>query len=385
MLLVLPQLLLALVGAKAPRPPQLRLLASSQLGMDLPGGAASFEGGTLLRTDDSALHLFTTDTSHGLNTSLVYYHASPHSNQFAFVRQLVCCSTGRPDGLPRASLWAPMPVYDEQLGSWRLYYVSYRSAEPTNPTGWFTNASGWWFNYDGRIEGAVSTVPGRAGIGGPYKDAGVVLQPDAASQPWEGMQGTDSLSPPFLLPDNRTWAAFYGSAQTQRAGVSPHALAWYTGLATATSLGRQWVRRKPSSLVDFNGGFSENPIVSWLSPAAVSRAGGGSRGLYIAVFDDLNQQTRGFGLSWSEDGLDWRRPAAIVNVSGGARTPLGSIVEGDGTVSVYYTAYVPAGTPSCHPTNQEGEHSAAPAPAPAPCERVFHGRFELTFEPCRSL
>ena len=382
MLLVLPQLLLALVGAKAPRPPQLRLLASSQLGMDLPGGAASFEGGTLLRTDDSALHLFTTDTSHGLNTSLVYYRAKPpRSKMFSFVRQLVCCSTGRADGLPRASLWAPMPAYDEQLGSWRLYYVSYRSVQPTNATSWFTNASGWWFNYDGRIEGAVSIVPGRDGIGGPYKDTGVVLQPDVGSQPWEGLQGTDSLSPPFLLPDNKTWAAFYGSAQTQRAGVSPHNLGWYNGLATAPSLGGQWVRRTPS-LVDFNSGFSENPIVSWLSPSAISLAGGGSRGgIYIALFDDLNQQSRGFGMSWSDDGLDWARPADIVNVSGGARTPLASMTEEDGTVSVYYTAYVPAGTSSCHPIVDVYSVVAPPLAPPPACERVFHGQFQLTFEP----
>jgi hypothetical protein len=376
--------LLALLrtGSAAPPQPRLRLLESSQLAIEAQADSSgvSFEGGTLLRTDDSSLHLFTTDTSRGLNTSLVYYRANPHSNQFSFVRQLICCSTGRPDGLPRASLWAPMPAYDEQLGSWRLYYVSYRSVEPANASGWFTNASGWWFNYDGRVEGAVSTVPGKAGIGGPYNDTGVVLQPDAGTQPWEGLQGTDSLSPPFLLLDNRTFAVFYGSAQTQRAGVSPHHLLWYNGLATASSLGGPWVRRKPSALVDFNGGFSENPIVSWLSPVAVRRAGGGSHGLYIAVFDDLNQQSRGFGLSWSDDGLDWARPAAIVNVSGGARTPLAAMAEDDGTVSVYYTAYVPAGTASCHPRGAADDDDVASSTVPAPCERVFHGRFELTFE-----
>ena len=92
------------------------------------------------------------------------------------------------------------------------------------------------------------------------------------------MQGTDSLSPPFLLPDNATWAAFYGSAQTQRAGTSPHDLGWYNGLVTAGSLGGQWVRRLPTALVDLNGGFSENPIVCRLPEALVYRAGGGRRG-----------------------------------------------------------------------------------------------------------
>ena len=95
-MLPLPALLAA--ARAAALQPRLRLLSASPLDFVLPaGGSASFEGGTVLR-DDAGLHLFTTDTSRGLNTSLVYYRARPRSERFAFIRQLVCCSTGRADG-----------------------------------------------------------------------------------------------------------------------------------------------------------------------------------------------------------------------------------------------------------------------------------------------
>lgn len=54
------------------------------------------------------------------------------------------------------------------------------------------------------------------------------------SQSWEGLQGTDSISPPYLLKDNKTWAAFYGSAQTQNAAKMPHNMSWYNGIVTTT-------------------------------------------------------------------------------------------------------------------------------------------------------
>ena len=169
----------------------------------------------LCRTE-SGLHLFTTDTAMGIvNTSLVYYHSPDVPNgTFTFVRQVACCSEGPMTG-HRASLWAPMPVYDEPAEIWRLFYVQYSSSIPAS------NSSGWFYNYDGQIASAVSATKGRGGIGGPYTMPGagepaVVLKPGADSQSWEGLQGTDSISPPYLLPDNKTWAAFYGSAQTEK-------------------------------------------------------------------------------------------------------------------------------------------------------------------------
>jgi hypothetical protein len=246
-----------------------------------------------------------------------------------------------------------MPSWDSNQQRYRLFYVEYKAGP--------SNASGWYWNYHGQIVSAISTVAGQAGIGGPYKDLGVVLQPDVESQSWEGLQGTDSISPPYLLPDNKTWAAFYGSAQTQHAGTTPHNLSWYNGLVTTSQLGGEFVRQRPSSLVDFNGGFSENPIVTYL-PA---------KGLYIAVFDALDAEWEGFGVSWSIDGLSWDTPAAIVRVPGGARTPLAAMLEPGGsgsTMSVFYTAYTKVPVPG-----SPGNTSVK--------ERVFHGIFNMQQQP----
>ena len=90
-----------------------------------------------------------------------------------------------------------------------------------------------------------------------------------------------------------------------------------------------------------------------------------ARQLYVAVFDSLkhdpdggrSQQFRGFGVTWSDDGLNWT-PATIVDVGGlGARTPLRLMEEPDGTVSVYYTI--------------------CPCGKPIP-ERVWRATFQLT-------
>jgi hypothetical protein len=97
----------------------------------------------------------------------------------------------------KAAVWAPMPFYDEASKRWNMYYVAYRS-KPNDD-------GGWYVNYDGRIIRAISQTPGPAGLKGPWKDAGIALEPDwepwkeKRSQPWEGLQGTDSMSPPYAV------------------------------------------------------------------------------------------------------------------------------------------------------------------------------------------
>ena len=324
--------------------PTLSFVSSSPLSMELPSNKTSYEGGTVIRTA-SGLHLFTTDTSHGIvNTSLVYYHSSATGNNstFKYVRQVVCCSEGVLTG-HRASLWAPMPVFDADADLWRLFHVQYSSSVPAS------NSSGWFYNYDGQIASAVSTVKGKDGIGGPYITSSdgpaVVLGPDADSQSWEGLQGTDSISPPFLLRDNETWAAYYGSAQTEKI-PRPHGI-WWNGLVTTKKLGDRFVRRLPSAKVDLNGGGSENPVVTYLP----------QHSLYIALFDDLFAEAKGFGFSFSADGLTWETPAAVVAVPGGTRTPMALMLEDDGSLSVFYSNYGVGGGP----------------------ERIFHAKFELKF------
>jgi len=73
---------------------------------------------------------------------------------------------------PRASFWSPLPAYDDVAKRWNLFYVAYK-AEPNTP-------QQFRMNEEGRIWRAVSTKPGMEGIGGPYRDAGIVLEPGPA-------------------------------------------------------------------------------------------------------------------------------------------------------------------------------------------------------------
>ena len=224
----------------------------------------------------------------------------------------------------KASVWAPMPFYDETAGVWNCHYVAYRS-KPSDATGWYTN-------YDGRILRAISQTPGPDGIGGPWKDVGIALEPDwepwkqNRSQPWEGLQGTDSISPPYQAGGK--WLAFYGSAQTQ-SKPNPAFEKWSVGLAEASAPTGPWkrcIQGNPASL----GDFAENPIVTRLA-----------NGSYVAVFEAGLP-----GYAWSPDGMHWSRPEKIsfpgsmpLWWEGGTRTPLGCVPEPDGTYTIFFMGH----------------------------------------------
>ena len=221
----------------------------------------------------------------------------------------------------KASIWAPMPFYDEKAAAWNCYYVAYRS-KPNDRTGWFNN-------YDGRIIRAVSQTPGADGVGGPWKDVGIALEPDwepwkqARSQPWEGLQGTDSMSPPFEAGSK--WLAFYGSAQTQNKPIKN----WNVGLAESASPTGPWKRCEKGNPMPF-GDFAENPIVTRLP-----------NGSYLAVFDAGLP-----GYASSPDGMHWSRSERLripetmpVWWEGGTRTPLGCIPESDGAYSIFFMGH----------------------------------------------
>lgn len=84
-------------------------------------------------------------------------------------------------------------------------------------------------NHEGRIWRAISTKRGAAGVGGPYRDVGVVLEPGPDSEPWEGLQGTDSFFP-YRVGDG--WYALYGSANTEKLPIEH----WRVGVAASRSL-----------------------------------------------------------------------------------------------------------------------------------------------------
>jgi hypothetical protein len=218
---------------------------------------------------------------------------------------------------PRASFWSPLPVYDESDRRWNLFYVAYH-AEPNTP-------QRFRMNEKGRIWRAVSQTRGIDGVGGPYRDVNIVMQPDDTSQSWEGLQGTDSF---FPYKAGNAWLALYGSANTESIPIQH----WRVGLASAPAIGGPWVRRKGPSL-PIEPTFIENPIVEKLPD-----------GSYAAVYDNTTDPDA-IGFTWSNDGREWSAgQSLVIQPSKGkwapeVRTPLGLVAEGDGTYTVFYTGF----------------------------------------------
>lgn len=217
---------------------------------------------------------------------------------------------------PRAALWSPLPVFDDQAGRWNLFYVAYRSAPGTG--GQFL------LNHKGEIWRAVSDKPGPDGIGGPYKDIGVIMRPGPDSGPWEGLQGTDSFFPYRV---GRLWYALYGSARTEKVPIEH----WLVGMASAPAIGGPW-NRLSSSPAPIEKVFIENPIVEPLP-----------QGGYLCVYD--SQGADMIGYAYSADGIHWNPGKRLViqpragQWSKDVRTPLGLVAEGGGIYSVYYTGF----------------------------------------------
>ena len=279
------------------------------------------EGGVVLKLG-STCHLFTTELRgrEWVNTRIAHWTSE---NRLNWKRHsTVFESSGDFTGKDvRASLWAMPLAYDESARCWNLFYVAYRS-EPNNDTGWY-------INHDGRVFRAVSQVEGHNGLAGPYKDVGVVLQPGPQSQPWEGLQGSDSF---HIYRVGNRWMAFYGSAQTQLVPKPNPAFAkWGVGLAEAEVIGGPWKRRPEGNPVFAN---AENPVVTRLAS-----------GRYVAIFDALCDKPLFIGYADSPDGIRWSHPAYLeLRQNKGfwareIRTPLGLIGESDGSFSLFYTGY----------------------------------------------
>lgn len=218
-------------------------------------------------------------------------------------------TTGQPrskTGLPYASVWGPVVVFDRQENRWNLFYTAYDSGGAVG----------------GRIWRAVSTVVGQAGIGGPYADKDIVLQPGAGSQKWEGLQGVDSF---FPYKVGRRWLALYGSSRI------PKTLTWQVGLATAPDLSGPWKRVSKGNPLPIGPILLENPIVTRID------------GLYVAVYDmdvigvtgkTYKRDMHNIGFTYSRDGFHWAAGRRIAVQPDGKphwctcmRTPLGLVPE----------------------------------------------------------
>ena len=277
-----------------------------------------FEGGSVVKVD-GVYHLFVAEMAGDpfcVKMRLTHW-TSPNGIEWKRASTIKETS-GEPrvkTGLPYESVWAPMPIFNEADLRWELFYVTYDSG----------GASG------GRIWRATSTVQGRAGIAGPYKDSGIILQPDAESQKWEGGQGTDSFFP-YRVKDR--WFAFYGSHYGKPG--------WPVGLAEAPALAGPWKRCANGNPLSFEPVFIENPIVTRIGD------------LYVAVYDSdivnspdfhYHKESHSVGYSTSADGIHWStggriivQPPGPANWSVDIRTPLGLVDEGNDTFTLFYTA-----------------------------------------------
>lgn len=300
---------------------------------DHPGSQGiklGLEGGCVLKIEGS-YHLFTAEMVENpwWKKMRLGHWTSPDRVNWARVDTIMESSGDFTGTDLKANVWAPMPFYDEKAGVWNCYYIAYR-AKPNDSTGWN-------LGYDGRVIRAVSQTPGPGGFGGPWRDVGIALEPawepwkQNRSQPWEGLQGTDSMSPPYRVGNK--WLAFYGSAQTQ-SNPNRAFKKWSVGLAEAPAPTGPWKRCDGGNPMPF-GNFAENPIVMSLPD-----------GSYLLVCDGGETGTAWSSrFAWSPDGVHWSRSEEIPIPSsmevwwkGYTRTPLGCIPEPDGTYTMFFMA-----------------------------------------------
>jgi hypothetical protein len=292
--------------------------------LDLAGNKYGFEGGCFVK-EAGVYHAFMAEIAGDpFNCRMRLAHwSSADLRSWRRVGTLYETDGSITPGDPRFSLWSPMVVFNESEDRWNLFYVAYTPGEG-KIQGLHTN---------GRIWRAVSTVAGRGGIGGPFRDVGVVLQPDADSEPWEGQQATDSFYP---WPVGNEWYSFYGGHNYEPVGP------WPVGLVKAPALAGPWKRCPELNPSPIEPVFVENPIVTLV-------------GLhYVAIYDNCAPgdtyiaEARHVGYSVSADGIHWPKggnlavqpPEGPAQWSEDIRTPLGLVAEPDGTFTMLYTGKV---------------------------------------------
>ena len=281
------------------------------------GNKYGFEGGRVIKLKGT-YHLFTSEMvgdPHWVKMKLAHWVSSDrlHWTRESTLAESSGDFTGKDQ---RAALWSPLPVFDPGANRWNLFYVAYQAAPDTSKE--------WLTNHEGRIWRAVSNRAGIEGIGGPYTDAGVILQRGRDSDTWEGLQGTDSFFPYWA---GGQWYALYGSAHTEKLPIS----SWQVGLAKATNLAGPWTRCTDLNPLTVEPRFIENPIVNQLDD-----------GSYVAVYD--TDAPNAIGYTFSADGVHWSSGQHLIVQEGKGvwatevRTPLGLIGEGKDSFTLFYTA-----------------------------------------------
>jgi hypothetical protein len=231
----------------------------------------------------------------------------------------------------RGAIWSYMPVFNKQTNSWYGYYLTYTVSKEISPNHSF-----------GRIWRTESQTKGIEGIGGPYSEGKLIMEPGWDSQLWEGRQGVASF---FPFPVKDGYLGFYAGAYPYlKREDYPKKMGqgWFVGLAKSKTLEGPWTRLDTTvnPVKSINPLFVENPIVYQLP-----------NGLYVAMFDGGPE---GWGhhfpnmmaYTTSKDGYHWSE-AHYLPIQNKVqkwwdimRTPLCLIPEGNDIYTIVYAAIV---------------------------------------------
>lgn len=307
------------------------------------GIQGGFEGGMCVKIGDT-YHMFPTEragqpgveayydrvkTRIGHWTSRDAIHWTRESTIYQASGNYAVTDDDNPVNDRRGAIWSYMPVFSEKANRWYGYYLAYTVHKEIEPNHSF-----------GRIWRTESQVEGINGIGGPYKDAGIIMEPGLDTQLWEGRQGVDSFFP-FQVGDE--WLGFYGGAYpfgTREDYPRKSSKAWYIGLAKSPALEGPWTRLDTTvnPVTSIHPYFIENPIVYKLP-----------NGSYITIFDGGPEAwglhlPNMIGYALSEDGYHWSE-ARYLPIQTKVkqwwdimRTPVCLIPEGDDIYTIVYAA-----------------------------------------------
>ncbi|MXO04737.1 hypothetical protein [Flavobacterium sp. HBTb2-11-1] len=307
------------------------------------GIQGGFEGGRVVKVGDT-YHMFPTEragekgvdyyydrvkTKIGHWTSKDAIHWKRESTIYQASGTYAVTEDDNPMNDRRAAIWSYMPVFNEKANKWYGYYLAYTVSKEIEPNHSF-----------GRIWRCESTVDGINGIGGPYKDMGIIMEPGLDSQPWEGRQGVASFFP-YQVGDK--YFGFYSGAYPFNSWADypkKSGKGWFVALAESKSLEGPWLRMNKGlePIKTMHPLFVENPIVSQLP-----------NGMYIAIFDGGpdgwgHHLPNMIAYSLSADGINWAE-AHYLPIETKVdkwwdimRTPLCLIPEGNDVYTIVYNA-----------------------------------------------
>lgn len=307
------------------------------------GIQGGFEGGRVVKVGDT-YHMFPTEragekgvdyyydrvkTKIGHWTSKDAIHWKRESTIYQASGTYAVTEDDNPMNDRRAAIWSYMPVFNEKANKWYGYYLAYTVSKEIEPNHSF-----------GRIWRCESTVDGINGIGGPYKDMGIIMEPGLDSQPWEGRQGVASFFP-YQVGDK--YFGFYSGAYPFNSWADypkKSGKGWFVALAESKSLEGPWIRMNKGlePIKTMHPLFVENPIVSQLP-----------NGMYIAIFDGGpdgwgHHLPNMIAYSLSADGINWAE-AHYLPIETKVdkwwdimRTPLCLIPEGNDVYTIVYNA-----------------------------------------------